>query len=86
MLDFFKTARLYLAGKWGMKRRVLAGPDEVVTRPCAQDLTRLWKADGIRHEITRLRRNRKKHSHLQKQLDDLIAGGADNASQTENTK
>lgn len=86
MLDFFKSARLYLAGKWGLKRRVLAGP-EIVTRTCAQDLTRLWKADGIRHEISRLRRNKKKHSHLQKKLDDLLSGGAQiSDQQTETTK
>lgn len=38
-------------------------------------------------EIARLRRNKKKHSHLQKQLDDLLNGGAQiSDQQTENTK
>lgn len=37
---------------------------------------------NLRTEIARLRRNKKKHSHLQKELDALISKGAD--TQTNN--
>lgn len=37
---------------------------------------------NLRMEIARLRRNKKKHSHLQKELDALIDSGAD--TQTNN--
>lgn len=44
-------------------------------------------AQALHDEIARLRRNKKKHSHLQKQLDDLLNGGAQiSDQQTENTK
>ena len=42
---------------------------------------------NLTNEIARLRRNKKKHSHLQKHLDDLLNGGAQiSDQQTETTK
>lgn len=99
MLDFFKHIRLYLAGKWGLKRRVLAGPVPEAKYGLSIDTngyisgiisyvddfqTLRWD-DGhnrLRAEIARLKRNKKKHSHLQKELDALIGRGAD--TQTNN--
>jgi hypothetical protein len=80
MTDIFKTIRAYLRGKWG-NRGVANVMD--VERFFAYKLLRENHArivdEGrsgagyLRTEIARLRRNKKKHSHLQKQLDDLIS-------------
>lgn len=45
-------------------------------------LKHLVRIRNIRTEIARLRRNKKEHSHLQKELDALIDSGAD--TQTNN--
>lgn len=81
MTDYFKTIRAYLRGKWGRK-----SIDFSVNEWDAY-FTRERAIHSLMLEIDRLRRNKKKHSHLQKQLDDLLNGGAQISDQkTETTK
>ena len=85
MTDYFKTIRAYLRGKWGMRNTVHVLYRE--PRPFPQDIADVWRASDLRTEIARLKRAKKKHSHLQKQLDDLLNGGAQiSDQQTETTK
>lgn len=79
MTDFFKTVRAYLRGKWEKRQAEFY-------RHVPRNLT-VIDTTKLRTEIARLRRNKKKHSHLQKQLDDLLNGGAQtNDQQMETTK
>lgn len=79
MIDFFKHARWYLAGKWGQKRRVLAGPGVRGHERFTISFDDSMVSDAFRtiileDEIARLKRNKKKHSHLQAELDALVNG------------
>lgn len=88
MTDYFKTIRAYLRGKWGLR----GAPSIYVDRPWSppefpKDIDDAYALMRLSEEIARLRRNKKKHSHLQKQLDDLLNGGAQiSDQQTETTK
>ena len=102
MTDYFKTIRAYLRGKWGLRsapdtfrRHHIPSNVEIVGCGAVQFNDELYGRFDLRaaesrvliREITRLRRNKKKHSHLQKQLDDLLNGGAQiSDQQTETTK
>ena len=101
MTDFFKTVRAYLRGKWWRKGvsepRVYTDEEVAFWTWTNADYDRSVRNGflspeherdyNIRTEIARLRRNKKKHSHLQKQLDDLLNGGAQiSDQQTETTK
>lgn len=98
MTDYFKTIRAYLRYKWG--RRSVPDPRWNISAPymsgekIAAHFDSIGRSEYIGRELTRLhgeiriaRRNKKKHSHLQKQLDDLLNGGAQiSDQQTETTK
>lgn len=97
MTDYFKTVRAYLRGKWGRKRKATEGLMNAVSLAGSVNpiqAARLgWIAaldidiHTLRCRIESLRRAKKKHSHLQKQLDDLMNGRANiTDQQTENTK
>lgn len=102
MTDFFKTVRAYLRGKWGRRGAAgtLRGyhvPSNVEITGCGvvQFNDELYgrfdlcaaEARILTREIARLRRAKKKHSHLQKQLDDLLNGRANiTDQQMETTK
>ena len=102
MTDYFKTVRAYLRGRWGLRSvaGTLRGHHipsnvEIVGYGDVQFNDELYgrfdlraaEARIITREIARLRRNKKKHSHLQKQLDDLINPTAHiNDQPMENTK
>lgn len=94
MTDYFKTIRAYLRGKWG--RRSVPGPRWTVSAPymsgekIAAHFDSMGRTEYVGRELMRLhgeiliaRRKKKKHSHLQKQLDDLIARGVTVGSEME---
>ena len=85
MTEYFKTIRAYLRGKWGLRNTVHVLYRE--PRPFPQEIADAWRASDLRDQIARLRRNKKKHSHLQKQLDDLMCDNvAADFYKTENKK
>lgn len=97
MTDYFKTIRAYLRGKWGRKSRAkesrvivdawLGCENPFQAVKLGWNTARDIEIHTLKNRIQSLRRNKKKHSHLQKQLDDLLNGGAQiNDQQTENTQ
>lgn len=98
MTDYFKTIRAYMRGKWGL--RSVPDPRWNISAPymsgekIAAHFDSMGRSEYVGRELMRLygeiriaRRNKKKHSHLQKQLDDLLNGGADiSDQQTETTQ
>lgn len=80
MTDYFKTIRAYLRGKWG--NRGVANVMDV-----ERYFSTLHASAILLAQIETTKRTKKKHSHLQKQLDDLLNGGAQiSDQQTENAK